>query len=408
MNICLVSQEYPPETGGGGIGTQVFLKAHAFVRLGHTVHVISSTYDVPARTYEDGGVIVHRIAHPVCETPFSEESLHWVGYSWAVAKKLYELSDEVTFDLIEFPEYGAEGFIYQLDAHRYHHIPIVVSIYGSLTMFAERTGWPAPDTDFRRFGTFMEETVVRGADLLFAASRNAAAFWADRCSISLENIQVNHTAVDPIMFPPIPTKKTGRPTVLFVGRIDEAKGAFTLAKAVLRLKQKYPDILFRIIGSGKKRKLLQEMIEASRAWQNFEFLGHVPYDELAPYYAGCDVFASPAPQEHGLATVYLEALSCGRPVVACNTGGAPEAVIDGETGLLVSPGDVEGLAQALDKLLANPEMRDRLGKKGRETVLAHFAIDRHVRRAEEAYDKLLARWKADDCCVETGSELEES
>jgi glycosyltransferase involved in cell wall biosynthesis len=346
----------------------------------------------------DGKVVVHRINDPGADTHFSETSVHWVGYSWGVAQKLYRLLDEVEFDLIEFPEYGAEGFIYQLDAYQHHHIPIVVYLYGSLTMFAERIGWPEADSELYHFGTFMEETSVRRANLLFAASRNMASFWSQRCAIPLEKICVVHSAVDAKLFSPLPGRGNGRPTVLFVGRVDESKGIFTLAEAILRLRRTYPSVLLRIVGEGREKdmELLQQTIATHHAEENFELVGRVLNHELPQHYAACDVFASPAAQEHGLATVYLEAFACEKPVVACNTAGAPEAVRDGETGFLVPPGDIDAVAAALDRLLANPEMRRALGRNGRQSVVDYFAIDQHIIRVEEAYTQLLANWHEPD------------
>jgi phosphatidylinositol alpha-1,6-mannosyltransferase len=390
MNLCLVSQEYPPETGGGGIGTQTYLKAHGLSRRGHTVHVIASTYESLGHTERDGNVIVHRIPHPEGERFFSEPSVHAVVYSWLVAKKIYELREEVSFDLIEFAEYAAEGFIYQIDAYAHHEIPIVVMLHGSLAMFAARTGWPSPDSDYYRFATFMEDTTVQRADLLLAGSHNIARFWADRGHIPLERITVVHVAVDPSLFPSSQHKKADRPAILFVGRIDDEKGVFDVAEAVLQLRRKYPEILFRVVGTGDEEvvNLLQEKIAKSGAQHNFELVGYVPYTELGLYYAGCDVFASPAPNEHGVASVNLEAMSCAKPVVASTTGGAPEAVIDGQTGLLVPPGDLEALTMALDKLLADPELREKMGENGRKRVQEYFSLDQHMARVEALYRRL--------------------
>jgi glycosyltransferase involved in cell wall biosynthesis len=395
MKICLVSQEYPPETGGGGIGTQTYLKAHGLARRGHTVHVITSTYEGAGFSRQDAGVTVHRIGDPSSDAPFSEPSVHWIGYSWAVAKKVHELSEAVGFDLIEFPEYGAEGFIYELDTAQWREIPVVVCMHGSLTMFAERTDWPPKESDFYRVGIFMEETVVRKADSLFAVSRNVAKFWSDRCGIPLERINVLHPSVDPTLFSPTSDTTRGRPTVLFVGRVAEDKGLFTLAEAALKLRQKHPAVLLRIAGTGDEDSVLwlEETIKANKAEDTFELLGHVAYQDLPRVYAACDVFAAPAPQEHGLGIVYLEAMATAKPVVACRTAGAPEAVIDGQTGILVSPGDVEGLVEVLDKLLNRPDLRERLGRNGRQMVLSHFSVDQHIRRAERIYKELLGEWK---------------
>jgi glycosyltransferase involved in cell wall biosynthesis len=392
MNVCLVSQEYPPETGGGGIGTQTFLKAHGLVKLGHTVHVVSCSHDGAPRTYLDGEVVIHRIRHPASDSRFSEPSVHWVAYSWAVANTIDALRDHVGFDLIEFPDYGAEGFIHRLETTRSRGVPLVVGLHGPLAMFAEHVGWPAVGSEFYRFGTFMEEVVVGGADLRVAYSHNIARFWSGRHGISLGEIEVVHTAVDANMFAPPKVERGEGRTVLFVGRIDAHKGVFAVAEAVDRLRRRHPKILLRIVGGGDEAAVnrLREMLETGMK-AHVEFVGRVPYSELPEHYAGCDVFASPATHEPGVASVYLEAMSCGKPVVACDTGGAPEAVVDGRTGLLVPPGDGDALEHALDRLLTDGELRDRLGRNGRKMVLEYFSIDKHIARVEAAYKRLLAR-----------------
>ena len=83
MNICLVSQQFPPETARGGIGTLTWTTAHGLARLGHTVHVLSHTGDRVAATSTpiDGGVIVHRMASPWEGLPLHEDAVWWVGYT---------------------------------------------------------------------------------------------------------------------------------------------------------------------------------------------------------------------------------------------------------------------------------------------------------------------------------------
>jgi glycosyltransferase involved in cell wall biosynthesis len=379
----------------------MFLKAHGLANLGHTVHVVSCSHDGAPRAYRDGKVIVHRIRHPASDSRFSEPSVHWAAYSWAVAKAIDTLHDEARFDLIEVPDYGAEGFIHRMEAtHRLETtgprgVPLVVGLHGPLAMFAEYVGWPAAGSAFHRFGTFMEEVVVRGADLRVAYSHNIARFWSARHAIPLEEIDVVHTAVDARMFAPRKVERTGGGTVLFVGRIDTHKGVFAVAEAVDRLKRRHPGILLQIAGDGDEGAVsrLREMLEGGMK-AHIQYLGRVPLSELPEHYAGCDVFASPATHEPGVASVYLEAMSCGKPVVAANTGGAPEAVIDGRTGLLVPPGDDDALERALDRLLTDGELRQRLGSNGRTMVLEYFAIDQHIGRVEAGYQRLLARTSA--------------
>jgi glycosyltransferase involved in cell wall biosynthesis len=396
MKILLVSQEYPPESSGTGIGTQTGLKARGLARRGHTVHVICSTYSGETGASDEYGVTVHRLPHPSVEAPFSELSVQWIGYSWLVGKKVYELLGATRFDLIEFPEYAAEGFSYQVDAYQYHHVPIVVMLHGSLAMFAERIGWPAVESELYRIGCSVERAVVERADKLLAASRNIADFWARRLTdAERPEITVIHTSVDAERFVPAPdsdqVNDQMRPTVLFVGRVDGAKGVLAVADAILELRSRHPDILFKIVGTGDEEntRQLRERVSVSPA--NFELLGSVPHAELVPLYQRCHLFASPAAEEHGVASVYLEALSSGKPVVACNSGGAPEAVIDGKTGLLVEPGSHDELVRSLDQLVSDRGLREELGRNGRKLVLAHFAEERFLDRVEAVYEEVINR-----------------
>src|SRR5262249_4630229 len=108
-----------------------------------------------------------------------------------------------------------------------------------------------------------------------------------------------------------------------------------------------------------------------------------------------DVFAAPAPRDHGLATVYLEAMASGKPVIAASEGGAPEAVLEGETGLLVDTERDDSCAEALSALLSDPTLARRLGANGRRRVLEHFSVDRLVERTVAAYERAVeARYVA--------------
>src|SRR6185295_13284738 len=97
MKICLVSQEYPPETGGGGIGTQTYLKAHGLTARGHEVHVMSTTWTDEERVYKDRLATIHRMPQPTLTVPGNETSSLWLAYSAAVAKRIVELDKQIGF-----------------------------------------------------------------------------------------------------------------------------------------------------------------------------------------------------------------------------------------------------------------------------------------------------------------------
>jgi glycogen synthase len=396
VKICLVSHEYPPDTARGGIGTQTWNKAQALTRLGHAVHVLSCSARPVAglHTTELDGVTVHRFEPPGFDVEVNEQATYLLGYSWLVFTHLRALQRLHTFDLVNFPEYGGEGYAYLLDRWPWSWTPVAVQLHGPLAMFAERIGWPERGTDFWRVGTELEGTSIRLADGLLASSANIADFAAEYFEVPRERIDVVHCGIDTDVFsPPEDGPRAARPTVLFVGNIAENKGVVTVLEAVLRLRTEYPRLVLRVAGAGDD-DLLPRMERAAReagAGDALEIVGFVGERSALPeLYRHAHVFASPAEHEAGVANVYVEAMACGCPVVAAATGGAPEAVVDGETGFLVPPGDVEATTRALDRVLGDSYAARRLGAAGRRRVEDYFADDRYIGRVLAAYERALA------------------
>ncbi|TMM08128.1 MAG: glycosyltransferase family 4 protein [Actinobacteria bacterium] len=398
MRICIVSQEYPPETARGGIGSQNWTKAHALAGLGHEVHVLSSSTGATdgIATREGDGVTVHRIEPPGVEFPVYEAPAYWVGYTWSVLAALQRLMKSLEFDVIDFAEYGAEGFAYQLDRTPWSFAPVAVQLHGPLSMFAERIGWPEAGSDFERVGTFMEELSIQRADALMACSANIADFTAERHGVARDSIDVVHCGVDSSAFTPPPPgfREAQPPTVLFVGNLAANKGLGTVLDAVLLLRSRWPDLRLRVLGKGEGSFLddLRARAHSAGTDDALELLGFVQDRAALPdLYRSADVFASPAQHEVGVANVYIEAMACACPVVAAETGAAPEAVADGESGLLVRPGDVRGTAAALERILGDPELARRMGEGGRRRVDEYFSIDRYVERVLGTYERAIAR-----------------
>jgi glycosyltransferase involved in cell wall biosynthesis len=396
LRICLVSQEYPAETARGGIGTQTWNKAHALARLGHDMHVLSSSAQPgpDLRTTTEDSVTVHRIQPPGLEFPVYEAPAFWTGYSWAVLRALRRLEEQARFDLIDFAEYGAEGFAYQADRTPWNWTSVVVQLHAPLALFAERIGWPERGSNLFRVGTFLEDFSIKRADALMACSANIADFTASFHGVAREAIAVVHCGVDIDRFAPRENAGiNGRPTVLFIGNIAANKGVVTVYDAVLRLRDRHPQLRLQIVGTGDD-ELMQELETRAReegAAESFEFHGFVADRErIAGFYQAADVFCSPAEHEPGVANVYIEAMAAGCPVVAADTGGAPEAVRPGETGFLVPPGDAGAVATALDRLLADRAVREQLGNRSRQLAEEYFAMDRYIERVLGTYERAFA------------------
>lgn len=168
------------------------------------------------------------------------------------------------------------------------------------------------------------------------------------------------------------------PLIVSVGRLVPRKGADVLIEAVARLVKEYPELTLAIAGTGRERDRLGH--RALRRSAPVRFLDKVPFERLPALYACADIFAAPTRsrwaglEQEGFGIVFMEAAACGVPQVGGRSGGVPEALANGETGLLVDdPGDAAAVARALATLLGDDALRQRLGERGRARAVAEFS-----------------------------------
>jgi len=157
--------------------------------------------------------------------------------------------------------------------------------------------------------------------------------------------------------------------------MDDSKGIDVLAEAASIILKTWPEASglkqpnFRIAGSGPEKMVIREFALSEGIDDRFQIVGYAPL--IAPWYAACDVTVMPSRAE-AAAVVALEAMSLYKPVVATRVGGIPEVVVHGETGLLVDPDDPEALAEAITRVLLDPELARRLGEAGGKRVREQF------------------------------------
>jgi phosphatidylinositol alpha-1,6-mannosyltransferase len=236
--------------------------------------------------------------------------------------------------------------------------------------------------------------VLQGADLLIAAGGYPAAEArrAARLGTLPSTVQIP-PGVDTARFVPLaPIERASTrarlglpvtgPLVLSVSRLVPRKGIDTLIAAVARLQRAGPQarLTLAIAGSGRDRARLE--ILARRAGARVRWLGRVPSRDLPALYAAADVFALccrsrwAGLEREGFGIVFLEAAAAGVPAVAGDSGGAAEAVVNGETGAVISdPADVGAVAGAISRLLSDPDLASQQGRAARLRAETHFAYD---------------------------------
>lgn len=182
---------------------------------------------------------------------------------------------------------------------------------------------------------------------------------------------------------------TDRPVVVCVSRLVPRKGQDTLILAMPRILAREPEAVLLVVGGGPYEKELRKLAAETRVADSVRFTGAVPWEELPAHYGAGDVFAMPCRTRRGgldvegLGIVYLEASATGLPVVAGDSGGAPDAVLDGETGWVVRGGSPEAAADRIVTLLGDAELRARMGERGREWVEEKWRWDLLAERLRE-------------------------
>jgi phosphatidylinositol alpha-1,6-mannosyltransferase len=184
-----------------------------------------------------------------------------------------------------------------------------------------------------------------------------------------------------------------RPVVVCVSRLVPRKGQDTLIRAFPDVVRQVPDATLLIVSGGPYRDKLKALARDSGVGEHIVFTGSVPYDELPTYYAAGDVYAMPCRTRgkvldvEGLGIVYLEASASGKPVVAGDSGGAPDAVLDGETGYVVGGRDVTTLAKRLVELLDDRGLAAGMGAAGRAWTEAEWRWDLQAARMTELLER---------------------
>jgi glycosyltransferase involved in cell wall biosynthesis len=170
-----------------------------------------------------------------------------------------------------------------------------------------------------------------------------------------------------------------------VAHLSPEKGHVTVLKAAARLRERFPDVTYVLVGGGERRQMLEERARTLNVADRVLFTGfRKDSDAMMREF---DVFCLASLSE-GLSSAILAAMARPLPVVATCVGGIPELVVDGSTGLLVPAGRPDKLAEALAKVLSSSSLRRRMREAGRRRVAEYFTLDRKLDETERLYLEL--------------------
>jgi glycosyltransferase involved in cell wall biosynthesis len=204
---------------------------------------------------------------------------------------------------------------------------------------------------------------------------------------------VVYNGVNPILFSPLPPV-TGPldpevlPEILIVGNLLPSKGHELVLRALQNLRPSYPQLRCRIIGEGPEHAPLEALARDLDLGKQVYFAGRQTRSQVAEAMRRCSVFVLPSRNE-GLGCVYLEAMACGKPAIACRGQGIDEVIEHGRNGWLIPADGLEELVQGLSTLLRSPDLRARMGTAARQTVLEKFTLSHQAQHLASIYRQAL-------------------
>jgi teichuronic acid biosynthesis glycosyltransferase TuaC len=207
---------------------------------------------------------------------------------------------------------------------------------------------------------------------------------AETCSTVVYN------GVNPSLFSPN-LAEVGQvdPEILIVGNLLRSKGHELVLRALGNLRPSFPQLRCRIIGEGPDRTQFEELVCDLGIGRQVQFVGRQSRFDVAEAMRCCSAFVLPSWNE-GLGCVYLEAMSCGKPVIACRGQGIDEVIEHGKNGWLIPVDGLEQLVQGLSALLGSPEMRTRIGTAARQTILEKLTLSHQAQHLARIYRQAVA------------------
>ncbi|MAG91760.1 glycosyl transferase family 1 [Candidatus Woesearchaeota archaeon] len=264
--------------------------------------------------------------------------------------------------------------------------PLIVTIHGS-DLF------PLKNSLFR----YIQKSVLNACDVCTVNSIATKNEVIRRFPEFSHKIKVIPMGVDTKFFVPKNVKfkykqYSNKKIALFVGRLNEQKGIEYLIKSLKNVKQKFPNTLLLIIGEGRYREKLEELVDSLELSDFVEFLGAVPHSKIIDYYNLADVFVMPSITSkigtEGQGLVLLEAMACGTCVIGTNTGGIPFIIKNNQSGLLVKEKSQSDLANKIIKIIGDNKLRNNFSKNASKFVKSNYSWQKIVKEFEKIYKKL--------------------
>jgi glycosyltransferase involved in cell wall biosynthesis len=401
MRICFVVSEYPTLSSFGGIATYTERTARWLVNNGHEVHVICANQ---GGVYPDETLGIQVFYACPQSIPLEKllsiashlpglRALKEVQQGWGLVEQslgawLTVLRNDrrQAYDVIECEDYSPLafwGFILGFKKR------IILRGHGVL----RKNDKHVPDWPGRDFHFYLERFCAVQANCILTVSKYLSNIYQSEFAIDGEKIETvplgfNIGYIDTsIHKSPIVSRWKGFPAILYVGRIEKEKGFQILTDALRIAHAECSQLRAILIGSVSEnsRDEFDDFMSLSSDW--CWHTGHLAYSDVLALMHQSDLLILPSLDET-IGTVIVEAALCGIPQIGTAVGGIPEVIIDGETGFLVEPGNIDSIVSIMLMTCENPDQLRQMGNKARQNAIATFDIDIVIRNQLHHYQTI--------------------
>jgi len=377
MNVLMATDYFPPHVGGG-VEQVTYHVAEELTKLGHHVAVLTLSTCRANPTEDLDGIQIHRAR--------TVELTNAIGVQTAISTKVGKLMREVCRTERSEILHANNLYFYTTFAAcrnlKTLRLPLVTTLHiGSISELQGIAHYAA---------RFYERSIGRwilGKSNRIVAVSYAVKEYAETMGVNPRKVSVVPNGVDILQFrPPSRVKPDGVLRVGFIGRLIANKGPQYLVEAAPRILRNFPGVRFQVAGGGPMLHELQNRIRELGIQTAFRFLGTVPSN--VEFLQSCDVVVRPSLTD-GMPLTVLEAMACGKPTVASKVGGTPEILQDGDTGYLVQPRDMDQLVSRISRLLADPKLRAKMGRRARDFAERYYSWAEIARQMTTVYENAL-------------------
>ena len=393
LRILLVSREYPPETGGGGIGSYVEIMGRALVARGHEVHVLSCVEGQADEDVMRAGVHLHRrgvrrvLRKIRRRLPGTAARIEGGLARYLAARRL-----GTEFDVVEAPDWMAEGLAFAVRRTG----PLVVHLHTPLTLIARHNPGSFRWSRDAHYAAALERFAVERAHVLTSPSHLLARDLASEGWLDERNVRVVRYPVDIDMWGLLPSADSAQPRLLAVGRLEARKAPELLVRAASLLASDVPDLDVVFVGrsglrnGGEYRDWLEDL--ARELSSPCRFVEEVDRSELGAWYASARAVVV-ASRHDNFPFAALEGMAAARPVVLTTGVGVAELVHGTDAGAVVPVGDHRALATAIRPFLLDGRRAARAGTEARALVGRACSPTRIAEEREACYMDAIGRWE---------------